>query len=240
MRDKLHFSRRQIYLSLIILTLSIFSAQSTTGLLCLGILFLGFLLNREKSKLRRRLLIVVVLGVAFLYINYFVAGAESLLQKVIFDKMFNTSGSLDLNESTGYWRMNGLTLGWEIFLQHPLGAGDRYFELAGTTALEESSGAGLAYVLGTCGIITFLIFCYFHVYEAFVNIKAVVPLIVYLSLWIINGMANTEIMYACLLCIALVGVPSKKSKQQSLKQRTKRRINGYAAEENYWLYNRCV
>ncbi len=209
-RERLHLTNKQIYTYLAVLVVTLLTTQSTTGFLCLGIIVVGYLLTSGNTRLRRTILIVLALGAGFLAVNYFIAREDSILQSVIIDKLFSAEGDLDLNESTGYWRMNGIKAGWQIFLENPLGAGDNYMIYFRNIMGEETaSGAGIFYTLGIAGIITFLIYCYFHVYEAFKRIRRLIPFVVYLALWIFNGMANTEIIFACFLGIALVGIPPK-------------------------------
>lgn len=211
MRSKLNFSAKKTTRYLLVLIAALLSCQSTTGYISLAIIVLGFLLQREKSDVKMRILQLLVLGIVILLVNYSISGTNSIVYKTIISKLSTEGGQFDLNASTGYYRMNGITAGLEIFYNNPLGAGDYYIGslqniLTGTVA----SGAGIITVLATCGIITFLMFSYFNIYLAARNIKSIIPFMVYLSVWINTGLSQSDIVYAVMLCIVFSGLESVK------------------------------
>ncbi len=222
-RDRLHLEKKQLYLYLTIIIATLISSQSTTGFLCFGVIIICYFIHREpfnskniqkhrqSAKLKKIILLTVLIGVFSLYLEYLISGEDSILQTVLFDKLFDESGAFNLEASTGFWRMNGLIAGWKIFLDYPFGAGDNYYILyAELMKGETASGAAFTQTLGKTGIITFLIYCYFHVYLPVSRIKRFIPALVCILLWVINSSANMEIVFASFIGMALVGLPSKK------------------------------
>lgn len=207
MNAELRFSNRKMIKYLLILLCALVSSQSTTGFISLGVILLGFLVLRKKDGIRIRTLQIMVLCVVILLVDYSIEGKNSIIYNSVISKLSTEAGQFDLNVSTGFYRMNGITTGWEIFLEHPLGAGDNY-ETALSRILTDTvaSGVGIIRVLAVCGIITFILFSYFNIIIAKKMIKPIIPFIVYLLMWINTGTSQSDIVYSCLLCIVFVGI----------------------------------
>ena len=114
---------------------------------------------------------LIGIGIA---VDYFARGTDSILQKIVLDKMFSTSGTMDLTASTGMYRVSTITACLEIFMRKPFGAGydvvNSYVNRYSLTG-EASAGGGFARALAVYGIITITILIVWMFYNSKRNIQ---------------------------------------------------------------------
>ena len=117
-------SKRITYITLIALT--IITAKSTTGYIAflVIVMFKLFMKSFELSerKMQSRLLKTITIAALVLVIDYFVRGESSIIQEVLFNKLF-LDGRLSIEGSTGSSRWNLMLIALQSLIRHPLGVG---------------------------------------------------------------------------------------------------------------------
>lgn len=216
---KLPNKKKIYYLTVFLLTL--LSTQSTTGYISLILILVGFL-STKKDFMKKRIWKVMVVFIIFLIGDYLIFGESSFIYQNLIAKVMDLStGQLDLNISTGKYRMNGISAGFNIFLSSPFfGCGDNYHALLNSYLIDTtSSGGGIVYFLASCGLVGTLILCNIIIRRAYINKKNLIGFITYFLLWINTGMAQAEIVYGCLLLIAFYNSVDDCEKQQQIKRK---------------------
>ena len=204
--EQLKLTKKKYYRLLILFVVTIISTQSTTGYIALAAILIVFLFTKKDIKLKRKILILLGIVMLVLIVDYIFRGSQSFVYSTVINKIFNTSlGSIDLNVSSGYWRMNTIIAGWNVFLKHPLGSGDGYYNSFLRYSAETfTSGGGLIQVLGICGILTTCIIGYIILRPAWINKRSVPLFLLITFLWVNTALAQSEIVYACILMLGLI------------------------------------
>ena len=129
-------SIRKKYLLICIVALIL--TQSTSGYLGLAVILLGVVLNtaNETKSIKNTILLLCVIGVVALFADLSVRGETSLLYKAIISKVFSDKGHLDINASTGMYRMASIAMCIQAMIQNPFGMGvDRCTDFMSTNVL---------------------------------------------------------------------------------------------------------
>lgn len=189
----------------VILTMTLLSAQSTTGYAGFAIILAGYFLSR-KDKMKRKVLVIIGIIVGYLVIEYITTGENSILYTTVISKTVGESGSIDLSVDTGYYRMLSIESSWNIFIKHPfLGSGDNFsvlqYSFIGNSA---NAGGGIVKFMCVAGLISFIPIFYMYVVETKKRMKRWIPFMVHVFLWVNTGLAQAEIVYACIIMFAFV------------------------------------
>jgi len=139
--------------SLIILLITLFSTQSTTGIVTVGIMFIVWLL------LNRKILYAIALIPVLLYIFNLPFVGEKLIDE------YENLETFDINtmyEGTDLSRMQSITVAWDEFLRHPiLGLGGN---MGGSWLQQHGYDvaifSGIGELLARYGIIMSIVFVY--------------------------------------------------------------------------------
>lgn len=138
---------------------------------------------------------LIGIGIA---VDYFARGTDSILQKIVLDKMFSTSGTMDLTASTGMYRVSTITACLEIFMRKPFGAGydvvNSYVNRYSLTG-EASAGGGFARALAVYGIITITILIVWMLYNSKRNRQGILPTIAFWFFYIWTSFAQASVAY---------------------------------------------
>lgn len=158
-RNKFSFSDKKVLKLLIICSIAIVTSQSTSGLLSLVVIFVGFLLDKRiegneyshsvKSLIKR----IAIIGIFVILFDYIVREEVSLLYTVILRKLFS-NGAFSLSADTGSFRMITLLGSLQVLFTNPLGVGYDYLtEFFSTFSSGEYVGARIFYTFAALGII---------------------------------------------------------------------------------------
>ena len=195
--DSLKLSVKKKKRALVIVLIALVTCMSTTGYICTLVMFACVMWQRNNEAKRKVYLVVslVCIGIA---IDYFIRGAHSILQTILLDKIFSTSGNMDLTAGSGLYRVSTINACFEIFLRKPFGAGydvvnayvDRY-SLTG----EASAGGGFARALAVYGIVTISILIVWMIYNSKKNMHGVLPMIAFWFFYIWTAFAQASVAY---------------------------------------------
>ena len=112
--------------------------------------------NRVLSRLKRILIEFGIVICIILIIDMSFRGNQSLLSTAIFNKLFDSSGSFGVDNSTGIWRIATINTSIDLMLSNPLGIG---FDNAYTYIqfiLSGAAGGALMFFGASLGIIPFI------------------------------------------------------------------------------------
>lgn len=201
----LRFDQKERKKYLVVCIVALLSTQSTTGYMGLTAMLIGFLLLHRDIMKGKILKVCMVVGIA-LGADFIIRGTASLVYQTVLSKVFSESGSFDINASTGVYRMNGITTCWMILKDNLLGCGDRYtFLYQSLSGGVESAGAGLFVFAAVTGVISTLGVLMMYLLPAIQRHFSVVQMFVYFFLIINTASAQSDVMYACILCVAVFG-----------------------------------
>ena len=195
--NSLELSAKRKKWALIIVLVALVTCMSTTGYVCTLVMFACVLLQR-KNEVKHKIYLVVSLLCIGIAVDYFTRGSDSILQTILLDKLFSTSGNMDLTAGTGLYRISTINACLEIFKRNPLGAGydivnayvDRY-SLTG----EASAGGGFARALAVYGIITILMLLIWMGQNSKKNMKGILPKIAFWFFYIWTSFAQASVAY---------------------------------------------
>lgn len=139
----LDISQRSRKRYLLICIIALILTQSTSGYFGLAVILLGVMMNtaNETKSIKNTILLLCVIGVVALFADLSVRGETSLLYKAIISKVFSDKGHLDINASTGMYRMASIAMCIQAMIQNPFGMGiDRWTEFMSTNLLAGPGG----------------------------------------------------------------------------------------------------
>ena len=195
--DSLKMNEKSKRRALSIVLVALITCMSTTGYVCALIMFACVLFQKKNDFKNKIYLYAGLIGIG-ITADYFARGADSLLQKIVLDKMFSTSGALDLTASTGAYRMSTIAACFEVFLQKPFGAGydvvNSYVNRYSLTG-EASAGGGFAKALAVYGIVTITILIVWMLHNSKKNIQGVLPMIAFWFFYIWTSFAQARVAY---------------------------------------------
>lgn len=153
-KDKLHFKKAKDYnKALIIVLFTLVSCQSTTGYLSMLIIIGLFMLQKKadaQSKMKKRIMMLMILAVMILLVEYSFNGTDSILYKQLIQKLFGGSKSftLDLSQGSGKYRLGTIVYCLTMIAKHPLGVGYDVFAAGKDTAMVAASLLSFACIYG--------------------------------------------------------------------------------------------
>lgn len=167
MFDRVGTSSKERIVSALIVLLGIVTCGSTAGFISL-LAMLAFYFafpsgglrggtTRSRDGFRGYLLLLVATGLIVLIWDYYARGDASILAESFLNKLFNSSGSLNVNQGNGAVRLDSVTASLELLYQHPLGVGfDQVQAYKGASAV----GAGLFVTTAALGFPFALVYLY--------------------------------------------------------------------------------
>ena len=195
--DSLKMSEKEKKRALTIVLIALVTCMSTTGYVCTLVMFACVLLQKHNDIKHKIYLYAGLIGIG-IAADYFARGTDSILQKIVLDKMFSTSGTMDLTASTGMYRVSTITACLEIFMRKPFGAGydvvNSYVNRYSLTG-EASAGGGFARALAVYGIITITILIVWMLYNSKRNIQGILPTIAFWFFYIWTSFAQASVAY---------------------------------------------
>lgn len=198
--DSLKLSARRKKWALVIVLVALVTCMSTTGYVCALVMFACVLLQRN-NEVKHKVYLALSLMCIGIAVDYFTRGANSLLQTILLDKLFSTSGNIDLTANTGLYRMSTVTACFEIFKRNPFGAGydavNAYVNRYSLTG-EASAGGGFAKALAVYGIITISVLVLWMAQKSKNNLKGILPKIAFWFFYIWTSFAQASIVYPLL------------------------------------------
>lgn len=196
-KDSLKMSEKEKKRALTIVLIALVTCMSTTGYVCTLVMFACVLLQKHNDIKHKIYLYAGLIGIG-IAVDYFARGTDSILQKIVLDKMFSTSGTMDLTASTGMYRVSTITACLEIFMRKPFGAGydvvNSYVNRYSLTG-EASAGGGFARALAVYGIITITILIVWMLYNSKRNIQGILPTIAFWFFYIWTSFAQASVAY---------------------------------------------
>lgn len=200
-RDQIKASNKRIELFVTVLIITILSTQSTTGYIGLCIILVGYLIKRPESikqiadtKLKRRIISLVSIVFFALLIDYNRNGSESIIGRILLEKIADTDISVEA--SSGGARLRMLSIAWQYIITKPWGAGT--FNITGNTA-----AGGLIRFIAVIGIIPSMVVFIWMLRPLFKEKNRMVEMIVYVAVYINIGIGQSYIFYPALLVVPL-------------------------------------
>ena len=206
-RNRFTFSDRKVQKILIICSIAVVTSQSTSGLLSLIIIFVGFLLERRieinensysvKSLVRR----VVIIGISVIFFDYVARGEGSLLYSVVLKKLFS-NGAISLSADTGSFRMITLLGSLSVLFTNPFGTGyDNLAKFFITFSSGEYVGARLFYTFAALGIIPTIVIIIWYLHPIISSRKGFWFKTSFLFFLINTLIMQSKEFYPCLVLI---------------------------------------
>ena len=208
---KIEASKKRMYL--IILLLTLVTAQSTTGYISGIILMAIFFVSRqtkEHQTVKRWLVILVSLFLVWDLSK----GTEGMIYTTIFEKIFDTqTGSLNLTQNTGSARFFSGIADLRIAAKYPLGAGFEIYNTVWKSYLpvlinDTSSCMGITKSMATFGVPTTIFILLFYIYLMRKNRYNLTMGVAYILLFLNTSLGQPSIVYAALMVLLLINTKS--------------------------------
>lgn len=200
----------------IILIITIITAQSTTGYLALIILLAGYLLAKssddnvtDERKLRNKtkvciLLLVFIAGVYTIY-----GGSDTFIYKFFINKLFNSSGQIDLTVSSGSSRVVSILTDLSIAIKHPFGMGYVPYQqiwLANKVGFtpDTSSCVGLTSSCAALGFHVVFLVLYFYLSKAWKNSTGIIEFLVLVLIFVNTSLAQPNLCFPPMMIMFFV------------------------------------
>ncbi|EOU2128627.1 hypothetical protein C4D39_15835 [Clostridium perfringens] len=203
--DRINLSSKKQVKYIIIIILTIFTAQSTMGYICAaGILILGMLegTNKDLNKYKKYLIIFIFIIICI----DIVRGEQGFIYNNLIMKITNSSKGLDLSVSSGKSRIVSMQADILIAKDYPLGSGFSNYELIWKYYLPEyipdlSSCVGLTKSLATIGIPATIYILSIFIYKIINKNKTLYCKIACLFLFICITFSQPQILFPALMFI---------------------------------------
>ena len=203
LKSNLNIKERKYYFSLVICFVTMISTGSTTGYIAGMILVACYLLKhqtKENSKVKRRIIAIIILVFGILLMDYYFNTNNSLVGKVLFEKIEGTHAAVA--SSSGGARLRMIELAANIIKEYPFGAGHDIVRKQMLTV--NIHGAGLIYYTASMGIVTIIILFIWIVRPFFANKAYYLEGACFILLYLNIGFAQTYAIYTPLLVLPLV------------------------------------
>lgn len=188
---------------LIVLGVTLLTTQSTTGYGGCAVCILAYLLMYNDKTKKQIVRLIVILGI-IVFIDFSIRGNDSLLYSAVLSKVFTETGQFDLAADSGVWRMNGIINYLAIIKDYPLGCGDNYVNLFWTySGGLSSAGTGMLVFTAATGLISLFGVLMVYIWPMIEKKVKLIPFLVYIFLFINTTNAQANIMYGCIMCIAV-------------------------------------
>lgn len=202
----LGLNRRKFYSYLVLLILTIFSCQSTTGYIAFLLIVLCYAIfgNKEKLyssyfKLRRNLICLVLLVTIALFVEYAINDTSSIFYNQILNKLF-PDGSFSLNSGTGQYRLNTILASIQSVIEHPLGIGYDNFALLNEAYEGELVAASIMSFAAVFGLFPWIVMMIFVV-KPVISSESKVITVLFILLFINTTLAQTDLFYPGLMIV---------------------------------------
>lgn len=203
--EQIYLSEAKKKLYLFVFCFTIITTQSTTGYINLAFITLGLLFmkrSENKQKTIRYVVPFLLIGVLLITVNYIQAGDDSLLSKIVFQKLEATD--MYDSASSGGARLRSIQVSIDMILRYPLGAGiDNINAYTESTALfsKNVAGGGLISYMGALGIpaiLGFVGWLYTQLHKSKVDSMIIV---VFILVYVNCGASQSYAFYPALLLI---------------------------------------
>jgi hypothetical protein len=202
-KNNLNIKEWKYYFCLVTSFVTMISTGSTTGYIA-GIILIACYLSkhqtRENSKVKRRIIAIIILVLGILLMDYYFNTNNSLVGKVLFQKIEGTHAAVA--SSSGGARLRMIEIAANIIKEYPLGAGHDIARKQ--MSMVNIHGAGLIYYMASMGIVTIMILFIWIVRPFFVNKSYYLEGVCFILLYINIGLAQTYAIYTPLLILPLV------------------------------------
>jgi hypothetical protein len=202
------YSIKQFKRRFFVLSSAVLTCQSTSGYLILFALilcyFLGLNKMSEMSAAKGTISAMVFVAIGILVVDYFIRGSGSLLNHAFFSKLFS-DGSIDVNASTGYYRIGSIATAFATMLSHPFGVGfDRLFSNLQNNFTGAAGGA-LASFGAALGMIPFISTILWHIRPIVRNRRVEKSAkVAFVILFLQATMAQSKVFYPFIVAIVLI------------------------------------
>lgn len=205
-KEELHFrTEKQYKISVLIILAALISCQSTTGyigLLLILCFFFIFRIHKDSAtkKVKRYILSLVVVGIAIIFIDYFVNGTDSILYKQVIYKFFGSTvgEGLNLSEGTGRARLGTIIVSLMAILKDPFGIGYTEFTLMKNAFDKALVAASFASFAAVYGIIPWVITLAFLIIPVFGKMRRRLA-VLWCLLFINTTLAQTYLLFPGLI-----------------------------------------
>ena len=198
---------------LIILIIALITTQSTTGYISLAILIIGRLLINLKNKnntqtsktINRVIIIMLVVVIGYLLVS----GENNLIQRIIINKLFDSTGKVDFTVSTGGSRVGSMLTDLSIAIKNPLGLGfEKYQSLWANSKigyfLDTASCSGLTISCAALGFPATIIMIGYYIYCEIKNIPNNIEKIVLVLILINLSLSQPSFYYAPMIVCFMI------------------------------------
>jgi hypothetical protein len=203
MEKKLSWNKNKRTFAIIIFVFTIFSAQSTTGYIA-AVAITGVYLISQRDKIKGRFVLLASLVIALLVWNFISAGNESFINKVVLSKLINTHGIVDINASTGYWRMIIINISISLLKNHPFGSGYDTMNMLISRQAVGAAGNGLFVAVTALGIEFIAVLIYSLLIPGYKNRKNMLMFVLTVFLYINTTLAQSNVFYPALVVLFII------------------------------------
>lgn len=201
MQGYLNLKKRTIKICILILIITVLTTQSTTGIIGLGILLMAFVIKQPDrfkqivdSKLKKQILLLIFIVVAFLLQDYFRNGSQSIIGTILIQKLTDTD--INVEASSGGARLRAISTALQNVVARPWGSGT--YSVTGNTA-----AGGLFNYIAVLGVVPGCVFFLWLLKPFIKNRNRAFDLIVFLAVYINIGMGQSYAYYPALLVIPI-------------------------------------
>lgn len=203
LNNYININRKQRYLYFLIFSITILSTLSTIAYVVLGIIIIGYIFKNERSsqsiKEKRKLFFLGLIFITMLFINYYKQGDNSILSTYVLSKA--DSATLSTEESSGNARLVTIKTCLSIISKNPFGAGGNFV----TSSLPDYAVAAqfLVYTAAMGVINSGILYLYFLI-PVFKNRPSLVAFIIYILMYILLSLAQSQVWYPSLLMFPIM------------------------------------
>lgn len=213
--DRIQADEKKKIRYLIVLIVTIISAQSTIGY---GILAINLLMSRlankkndRNSKIDRLIGVMIVAVMVFVVWDYIVRGDSGIIANVIVNKLFDAN-VYDLNSKmSGTARLRGIMMALEVIKQYPLGAGTthlteilnhyiavyQYSDFAGAALLKNCA------IMGTAQLGGVLVFLFVKMKQ---KLKNTTTWICVFLIFVLQSLSSSYVFYPSIFAMAILNL----------------------------------
>lgn len=194
MGNAINYKKRNTYLFIGIIILTILSTQSTAGYLSLLAIIIAYLVNgkNEDKTLSKFMISIIVLIILYFVWDMVMNGPISVFDSVIVDKIQNT----DINEATssGGARLRMIQACLDAIIEKPWGSGT--VSVSGNIV-----AAGMFKFWAAYGVIPGIIFCFWILYPFIKFRYSIAEILAFSFIYINLGISQTFMFYPGLLIV---------------------------------------
>lgn len=222
--DKIKIQNQKLTKYIIILSVAILTAQSTTGYFNYIVILATFFLVRKsrENKIKRKLFILSVTILIFFLGTTIYQRDDSFFAAAIGNKIFNVEGKLDLSASTGKSRIVSMQTDLIVALKYPLGAGyDIYNSIWNSYKVEHigdtSSSSGITYSIAVFGFPFFALLLVYYIKNGLRNSVNKIEFLTKIFLLINTSLSQPLFYYPSFLVLVLIEHSNEKKIESKKK-----------------------